>query len=159
MTTATKLVSSFVLTVAIVLVVRHGLSALRPVVPGDMPRDAHFVQSGYDLRRNEPQGDWVACSADANQPANFCRVTDTHGMVIYQGDFLSVHSGKAVSKANLRFAARDPRSLWVEGPVEAAPVPVIPLADGQILVPAADSDALAVRWSRDPDELTRLELQ
>ena len=38
------------------------------------------------------------------------------------------------------------------GPAEQSLVPVIPLADGQILVPAHDRLALIERWAKHPDE-------
>jgi hypothetical protein len=157
MTVSSRLTLSVLLAFGIILVGRQAARALYPSVPNNMPSDAHFVQSGYDLQHNEPEGDWVACTPNAEQNTDFCRVTDPHGFVIFEGQFLPLHSGQPVARANLRFAARDPGHLWVQGPAEGGPVPVIPLADGQLLVPAADSDALADRWARDPDELARLE--
>ncbi len=154
-----KLVFVLFVTAGLGLVVVHGADALHPQLPPDMPGDAHFVQSGYDLLRNEPEGDWIACRTDLQQNTDYCRVTDAHGNVIYEGDFLPVNSEEPVAARDLRFAARDLRQLWVKGPAEAGPVPVIPLAGGQLLVPADDSLALADRWARDPDELTRLQVQ
>jgi hypothetical protein len=156
MNTSSRLAVALLVSVGLVVAVKQGATALRPALPKDMPVGSHFIQSGYDLQRNEPTGDWIACSADAEQNADFCRVTDAHGNVIFQGDFLPVNSSRPVPAENLRFAAEDPRHLWVKGPVEQGPVPVIPLANGQLLVPAADSGPLADRWARDPDELTRL---
>ena len=51
----------------------------------------------------------------------------------------------------------DANDIWVQGPAENGPVPVIPLSNGIILVPYADSDALADRWATNPDEINRLE--
>lgn len=154
---SSKILTSIVLAAGIMVLARHGMYALRAEVPKDMPSNSHFIQSGYDLRRNEPQGNWISCRPDFPEEADFCRVTDARGVVIYQGDFLALGGSQAVSQANLRFATTDPRNLWVRGPAENGPVPVIHLANGQILVPAGDSDALADRWARDPDELARLE--
>jgi hypothetical protein len=80
-------------------------------------------------------------------------------MVIYQGEFVAADTQEPVSRAELRFASQDPKHLWVEGPAEAGPVPAIPLADGQLLVPVDDSAALADRWARNPDELTQIAAQ
>jgi hypothetical protein len=156
MTVSGKLAIYSLLIVAIAIGVWQGSKALYPEVPNNMPRDAHFVQSGYDLAHNDPEGAWVACVVDVDQDTDFCRVTDPHGFVIFEGDFLPLHSRRPVPTAGLRFAARDPQHMWVRGPAEGGPVPVIPLEGGQLLVPAADSEALADRWARDPDELTRL---
>src|SRR5450432_3134671 len=128
MKTSTKVASSIVFILAVVLLVRHGDRALHPAVPRDMPSDSHFVMSSYDLQRNEFKGNWVACSAYVDQSADFCRVTDSHGAVIYQGEFLPLQGDRAVLRANLRFAAVDPKNLFVRGPAEYGPVPVIPLA-------------------------------
>jgi hypothetical protein len=124
-----------------------------------MPSDSRFVQSGYDLQRNEPEGDWISCSTTSpyGHDADYCRVTDNHGTVIFQGDFMPVRGSQPVAPGRLQVAAMDADKLWVEGPAEESPVPVITLTNGAILVPADDSDALADRWARDPQELARVE--
>jgi hypothetical protein len=158
MTATAKLVASLVITAGTVLLVRHGVTALNPAIPKDMPRNAYFAQSGYNLQRNEPLGDWIACRLDAEQNADLCRVTDNHGVVIYQGEFLPLHGSQPVPADQLKIAANDdPGSLWVRGPAEGGPVPVIPLVNGKILVPRDDSDALADRWAKNSDELNRIE--
>ncbi len=157
MTNSSKFALSVLLAGGIAILTLHGMRALGPSVPTNMPSDSHFIQSGYDLRHNEPLGNWISCRADAAQAADFCRVTDNRGIVIYQGEFTSLSGSRAVPQADLRFTPADPRGIWTRGPAENAPVPVIFLVGGQILVPAADSDALANRWAKDPDELARLE--
>jgi len=157
MTTAQRVAGFFFVTVAVILTIRHGAAALRPALPKDMPRDSQFVVSGYDLLHNEPKGDWIVCRPDLSEGANFCRVTDSHGMVIFQGDFLPVAGSRPVSQANLRVASADLDHIFVRGPAEGGLVPVIPLVDGQLLVPAADSIALADRWAKDPAERQRIE--
>jgi hypothetical protein len=159
MTASSNVAVSVFVSLGLVVAALEGFRALYPIVPSNMPSDAHFVQSGYDLAHNDPEGNWIACRVDAEQNTDFCRVTDPHGFVIFEGDFLPLDSLVPVAAVNLRFAEHDPGHLWVKGPAEGGPVPVIPLADGQLLVPAADSQALADRWAKDPDELVRLELR
>jgi len=157
MTTTGKLAVSLLIAAGAVLAVRHGADALHPTIPKDMPRNAQFVRSGYDLQRNEPKGNWVSCTADSPDATDFCRVTDNHGTVLYQGDFMPVSGAAQVPASELRLATMDSENLWIEGPAEAFPVPAIALANGEMLVPADDSDALADRWAKNPDELARLE--
>ncbi len=159
MTAPTKLAISLLLTAGTVMVVLHGKDAPHPAIPRDMPRNAYFVQSGYDLDRNEATGNWIACSNDTDQNTNLCRVTDAHGTVIYQGDFLPLNGAQPVPDRDLKVASTDSDKMWVTGPAEAGPVPVIPLANGQILVPADDSEVLSARWKSDPDDLQRVEGQ
>ena len=121
-----------------------------------MPIDSQFVVSGYDLQHNEPKGDWIVCRPDLPEGANFCRVTDAHGIVIFQGDFLTVANSQPVPQSRLRIASANLDRMFIRGPAEGGLVPVIPLAGGELLVPAADSTALADRWARDPDELQRI---
>lgn len=154
-----KLALTIAVVFGIFLLVHHGVNALHATVPTDMPRDASFAQSGYDIQHNEPRGNWIACRADIRQSTDFCRVTDAHGTVIYQGAFLPVNSSRPVAAAQLKVATVDEKRLWVRGPAEAAPVPVIPLTNGAILVPAGDAYALADRWNSNPDELRRIEGQ
>jgi hypothetical protein len=156
MSTARNAVVFILLAAAVILTIRHGAAALRPARPNDMPVDSQFVVSGYDLLHNEPKGDWVACRPDLPEGANFCRVTDAHGSVIFQGDFLTVADSRPVPQARLRIASADLDHMFVRGPAEGGLVPIIPLAGGELLVPAADSTALADRWAKDPDELQRI---
>lgn len=156
MTTERKAIVILFLAAAVILTVRHGAAALRPSLPQDMPGDSQFVVSGYDLLHNEPKGDWIVCRKVIAQDANFCRVTDSHGVVIFQGDFLPLASSQPVSQADLRVASADLDRIFIRGPAEGGLVPVIPLIGGQLLVPAADSAALADRWARDPEELHRI---
>jgi len=157
MKTSSKLAIAVLVTAGAVLVIRHGAMALHPAIPKDMPGNSYFVQSGYNLNRNEPTGQWIACREDSDEGADFCRVTDTNGTVIYQGDFLPVNGSKEVSADQLRVAAKEEQNLWVDGPAESSPVPAIPLANGEVLVPRDDTYALAYRWSINPDELHRVE--
>jgi hypothetical protein len=157
MTVATKLTISLLTTAAIVLAARHGATALHPSLPKDMPATSQFVQSGFDIASDEPKGDWIACRENDDRSADFCRVTDAHGTVIYQGDFVPVDGTAAVPQDQLQIAAGNDENLWVDGPSDEGPVPAIPLANGSILVPVADSIALADRWKVDPDELRRVQ--
>jgi hypothetical protein len=160
MTAMTKVVSSVAITAGICLFLYQGDKALKPARPNDMPSNAHFVQTGYNLQRNEPIGQWIACRPDTDRGADLCRITDNLGTVIFQGDFLPLAGHVALPTEEL-LVARDekPSSAWVQGPAERGPVPVIRLDNGQLLVPAGDADALADRWARDPDELARIEGQ
>jgi hypothetical protein len=135
----------------------HGDFSLDPALPRDMPSDAHFIPTGYDLDHNERKGTWVSCRQDASATAAFCRITDGHGMVIYQGVFLPVRDsqyGSSSDPLSLRVGNEELR--WVEGPAEAMSVPLIPMSDGSLLVPAADRQPLVDRWLRDTDEWNRV---
>ena len=142
-----------------ILMVRHGDMSLSPVCPPDMPAQASFLQSGYDVSRLEPRGNWVACGTDHQEQTNWCRVTDAHGDVVYEGDYLPVSGRVPVPTERIELSRSDPDKLWVKGPAEGGPVPVIPLSSGEVLVPAADRDALATRWAQNPSELQALSAQ
>ena len=129
---------------------------MRPALPSDMPAQAQFMQSGYDIAHLEPTGAWIACGTDRAAQANWCRVTDAHGQVVYEGDYLPLRNQVPLPLDRIELSHSDPTKLWVSGPTEGAPVPVIPLVDGDFLVPSADRDALADRWAGDPQELQNL---
>ncbi len=135
---------------------RRATQSFDPALPGDMPADARFLATGYDLDRNERQGNWVACHVDPpGSGERSCRVADPHGIVIFDGSFLPVRDGQsAVTSAGQ--IAINAKVGWVTGPSEGLPVPVIPLTDGAILVPQGDRDALVDRWARDPQEWRNL---
>ncbi len=150
-----KVLAVCVVCVAATLVVRHGEAAMRPALPSDMPAQAQFLQSGYDVTKLEAQGDWVACGVDQDQGQDWCRVTDKDGLVVYQGDFLPLTSDAPLPGGELNVSAAHPEHLWVAGP-GGVPEPVIPLTGGALLVPAADRAALADRWSSHPEEMAAL---
>ena len=130
--------------------------ALDPARPKDMPENSRFIPTGYDLEHNERKGTWVSCSSGDGLSDMFCRVTDSHGTVIFQGDFLPVRgAGSSTSSSGATLAKS---SLgWVDGPFEGSPVPVIPMTDGSMLVPRDDRDALIDRWNAHPDEWQKLQ--
>jgi hypothetical protein len=135
-----------------------GLTAQRAfhaTPPTDMPASARFVSNGYDQATAEPTGNWVACRPRAQQdaaPADWCRVTDQRGSVIFEGKFLPTDSPAPVPSTALTIGELSQHPLWTKGPTEAVPVPIIPLKDGQILVPEADRSLLLNRWAEDPTE-------
>jgi hypothetical protein len=153
----TKL-SLFVLTViATLFVLRNGDRAMHASVPRDMPSDSHFIPTGFDVNHSEAKGQWVACRADAAEQTDWCRVTDARGTVVYQGGFVPVSTPQPLPDSELRVASNTSGHLWVQGPAEASPVPVIPLASGQLLVPVQDREALHDRWAANPDELRQIQ--
>jgi len=157
MTAATKFVLSSLVIAGTIVVVWRGVDSLQASLPDDMPADAQFLQSGFDLEHNEAKGDWIACRPDRVRDATFCRVTDARGIVIYQGDFLPVFGVQPISHDQLQVVTTGKeKDLWIKGPASAGPVPVIPLANGDMLAPMADSYNLAVRWRNDPNELRRI---
>ena len=128
--------------------------ATHPTLPKDMPAQAQFMQSGYDVAHLEPTGAWVACGTDRAEQANWCRVTDAHGQVVYEGDYLPLlpRDGPA-ARGDQPAPCRSGKALGSRGLRESAPVPVIPLSNGDFLVPIADRQALADRWAGNPQEL------
>jgi hypothetical protein len=152
-----KVAVTLLVVVGTILLLRHANMAVHPSLPTDMPRGADFVPAGYDLQHLEPKGEWIACSTDTKQNADFCRVTDARGEVVYQGDFMPLSGGGPLPADQLRVASIHVEHLWVQGPAEGGPVPVIPLMNGDVLVPAADSDALADRWMNNPLELQQIQ--
>ena len=156
MTLTAKLTLSIVLAAGVVLIATHGFAALRPALPKNMPEDSLFVQSGYDIQSNEPTGDWIACQADSYQGTDTCRVTDAHGSVIFQGEFMPINGSRPVAGSQLRLANISLKNLWVDGPAEGGPVPVLPLEGGEVLVPSDDVYALTYRWRNNPEELRRI---
>lgn len=133
----------------------HGDRALHASVPKDMPRDANFIQTGYDLDHNEAEGQWIACRNDYAENNAFCRVTDSHGIVVYQGAFSPYDYSPPPPNDQLQVAGTA-SNIWVTGPSSQALVPVIPLRNGKLLVPTQDREALADRWARNPEELHQI---
>ena len=159
MRTSNKVALGVLSVIAGVLLITHARLGLQPARPRDMPAGAHFVESSYDISRNEAKGDWIACSTDSAQNADFCRVTDDRGEVVYQGDFLPLRSQQPLPADQLQVGQMNADYLFVQGPAEEGPVPVIKLTNGVVLVPAADSEALADRWSNHPEELRQIEAE
>ncbi len=152
MTGIAKLSLAMVATGFGVLGLLHAGRALHASRPADMPADAQFLSSGYDIEHNEAQGAWVACRVDALEATDWCRMTDQNGQVVFQGAYLPVGSANALPSDRLRVAVINPQKLWVQSPAHQVPEPVLPLASGGMLVPAEDEYALEQRWRADPRE-------
>jgi hypothetical protein len=151
----TKFILFICVVLIAVLLIRRADVAVNPALPKDMPSNARFLPTGYDLTHNERRGTWVACQA--NGPGvSFCRVTDPHGLVIFQGDYLPVRDSRAVADSDTTPALGNSRLQWVQGPLEGTPVPIIPTSDGTWLVPIGDRDALVDRWNQNPQEWQKL---
>ena len=149
------LLAAFAIVALSLIVYRQSRVALHAAVPSDMPREARFVQTGYDASSNEPLGQWIACQTSSQQPGDWCRVTDQNGSVVFEGLFLPIDSAAPVPQEHLVIGRIDRNRLWTSGPAEQSPVPVIPLTDGQTLVPVADRLLLIARWSQASGEPER----
>ena len=155
MSAFTKTLLFLVALIAGYFLVVHGERALDASLPNDMPRDANFIQSGFDLEHNEAKGQWVACRDNHAEDNDFCRVTDPKGIVVYQGAFTPSDNTAPLPNDQLQVSTTS-GSIWITGPAERGPVPVIPLKNGKLLVPVQDREALADRWSRNPAELRQI---
>ena len=152
-----KLLLLIIAVAGMVLIVRHGSRAEHASLPQDMPRNASFLPSGFDLQQNEAKGTWVACHADQQEDTDWCRLTDAKGTVVYQGAFMPISAGTPLPDDQLRVATLSKGQSWVNGPAAGGPVPVISLANGALLVPADDRDALLDRWNSNPQELQQIQ--
>jgi hypothetical protein len=150
-----KAVLFFCICLVGVMLIYRGNQAMDPALPKDMPTNSRFIATGYDLAHNERKGTWVACQPDGNG-ITFCRVTDAHGIVIFQGDYVPVRDSRSVADGGAQNGSASSTLKWVQGPFEGAPVPMIPMSDGSWLVPLTDRDALVDRWNRNPDEWQKL---
>ena len=126
--------------------------ALQPELPGNMPPDSRFIATGYDLEHNEHQGVWIACHPGSSMGDSFCRVTDNRGEVVFQGDYVPVQDARGMRTNTLGATPANATLHWVTGPVEGISVPLIPMTDGTLLVPADDRDALLNRWNQHPEQ-------
>lgn len=155
MSTGTKIVLACCVALLAVGLFYRANIAMDPARPQDMPENSRFIPTGYDLEHNERKGAWVSCASGDGVGDSFCRVTDSHGTVIFQGDFLPVR-GAGTSPTYAAGLAKSGLN-WVNGPFEGSPVPVIPMTDGSLLVPRDDRDALIDRWNAHPDEWQKLQ--
>lgn len=156
MTNVSKAVLGVALVMGTFLVLLHADRALKAALPANMPADSQFLQSGFQVKDNETQGNWVACRVNESEGTDWCRVTDQVGNVVYQGNYLPLGSSVPLNASSLRIRSISPDKIWVSSPVQGLTVPVFPLEGGQILVPAEDSYPLAERWKVDPTEYNRL---
>ncbi len=133
----------------------HGSRALDPSLPKDMPQNAHFVQSGFDIEHSEAQGQWIACRDNHGEENNYCRITDLNGTVVYEGAFVPYDHPGSLPDEQLHVSNKS-TNIWITGPAKRGPIPVIPMRNGEILVPVQDREALLARWSENPAELRQI---
>ena len=98
----------------------------------------------------------ISCHEEKLRKTDWCEVTDQKGTVLFKGDFLPVGTVHRAPQSELAIRPFDSVHGWVRGPSEALPVPVVPLKDGTLLVPAPDTFKLKKRWAEHPEELAEV---
>jgi hypothetical protein len=127
----------------------HTRRVLKAQVPTNMPANSSWLLTGHDHDSNAKLGLWFACWQSTTTAADHCRITDERGGVQYDGDMLPLAAdSRVVETSQLQFASLDPEKLWVQGAGDGVPVPVLPLANGTLLVPVSDRAGLQMRLAR-----------
>jgi hypothetical protein len=142
--------------VAVLYGVQYWLTHRTLGPPPDTPKDAAFIFTGTDFAHLHARGEWISCHLDTRLKADACRITNESGTTIFEGLFLPVGKTQPAPDTRLHVATFNPAKQWVHGPIEHFPIPVIPLTDGTILVPADDAKPLADLWKTDTHDLDGL---
>jgi hypothetical protein len=142
--------------IAVLVYLEKNGPSLSPTLPSDMPTAARFAKASANPSSHQVAGIWIACNEDNDRHTDWCQLTDQSGAVVYKGDFLPVGSIRRAPQSELRIGHFDPIKGWVNGPNESFPVPVVPLADGTLLVPADETLELGAQWSGDPSQVEQL---
>ncbi|SFS20672.1 hypothetical protein SAMN05421771_3757 [Granulicella pectinivorans] len=134
----------------------HYLAVDHTGVPVNMPSDSTFIPGKFDYLKLHTRGEWVSCHSDVKSPTDWCRIANQSGDVIFEGKFLPVGMDKPLVDSQIHITSYNIDHHMVTGPTESFEVPVIPLEDGELLVPATDARPLALRWKQHPNELVSL---
>ena len=91
--------------------------------PNNVPFTLH--QTGY----------WLDCWLDEHANTDRCKLTDVKGNALFEDVFLPCEGGSPVPKSDLVFDERPTGYSWTGSYEKGISVPVIFLANGQILLP------------------------
>jgi hypothetical protein len=123
---------SLAIIVGVILLWRLGR---QPQRPNNMSPNALYMETGVVPFKLRPiPGHWIDCWFDDVEKVDRCKLTDEKGNVKYEDVFLPLQGGPAIPEESLRFR-RTTGSEWVLTRDERVSLPVIYLANGQILLP------------------------
>jgi hypothetical protein len=108
-------------------------STSTPPRPATLPSTAVWLRARTPGIQFQRRGNWVVCWQDG--AVDRCRVTAEKGQVEYEGDFRPVSGEMALPQAALRPAASDVITPWMWSRAAGKLVPLVPLEDGETLVP------------------------
>ena len=125
-------------------------------IPDGAPSDSEMkaLAASHNAARFHVES--IACHEETARKTDWCQVTDKQGTVLFKGDFLPVGSVHRAPQSQLQIGPFDTLHGWVHGPSELVQVPVIPLTNGTLLVPADDTYQLKKRWASHPEELAEV---
>jgi hypothetical protein len=136
-----------VMLVVIALLVSSGSSPI-PARPRNLSPHSVFYATGYNLSNNEDRGFWLDCSSTELTEVHRCSVARETGQVIMVSNFDVVTDRRYYASLLKSGLMKSDELYWVISPTTSAPVPIIPLADGNLLVPSNDRDELVSGWNR-----------
>ena len=128
------------------LVARVQWASSTPSRPKELPATAIWVPAPPAPLDFSPRGYWLACWLNATHNVNRCKLTDYKGNPTFETDYLPTAGPNPVQEARLHLKPLSSTTeLWV--PVGQKMVPVAPLEDRTVLVPAQDLPQLRERYA------------
>jgi hypothetical protein len=109
-----------------------------PKRPHNFPSNAIYIETGVvPFKIRSTPGTWLGCWYDPTDQFDHCRLTDENGRLKFEDVFLPYEGQGPIPQAALVFDTHRTGTLWTGSYEKGIRVPVIYLADGQILLPKA----------------------
>ena len=107
-----------------------------PAKPANMPANAIYIETAITpFKIGTTPGTWLGCWYDRNDNADHCRLTDEKGNMKLEDTFLPYSGRGSFPQSALTFDTRRTEHLWTGSYEKGIHVPVIYLANGQMLLP------------------------
>ena len=110
-----------------------------------MPQNSIWVPGPAAPLDLSPRGVWLGCWLGQADNVDHCKVTDYQGNVQFDEQFLPANGAAPVALERLHLKQIGTVELWTWVEEDKRNVPIVPLGDGTILVPARDVGVLRGR--------------
>lgn len=130
-----KLIGAALGVMVILFVVFLWWTGLPPRRPASVSSSAlHFEPNNVPFTLHKT-GYWLDCWFDESANIDRCKLTDVRGAALFEDEFLPCDGQAPLSQRDLVFDARRTGYTWTGSYEKGISVPVIYLANGQILLP------------------------
>jgi hypothetical protein len=105
---------------------------------GFMPANSVWIEAP-SLPISWHHGWWFGCGLSPSGTANYCRLTDANGPLVYGGEYMSCGSRSPIAESDIRLLPPPPGgNMWLFA--EGSEGVVGFLADGDLLLPVSSID-------------------
>jgi hypothetical protein len=110
-----------------------------PQRPANLSPKALYLERGVvPFKLSSTPGDWLDCWFDEDEQLDWCKMTDEKGRLEFEDVFLPYEGQLGIPQDKLTFDTRRTGHVWTGSYEKGTRIPVVYLADGEILLPRSE---------------------